>query len=915
MMSSHRHLGVAALEADLGAGEVPTLLPGQVESIHESFEPAAVLFGVAGVLADADNMQDAVNGVFRTVCEGLGWDVAALWRSDESGSVLRAAAFWDRTPRERNEFRTVTESTEFGPGMGMPGRVWATGRATWIDDFSSTNFPRAAAARKRGLHAAFAFPVAAGKRPLGVMEFFAKRYGSPGYEVLATMAAVGAQVGQFIRQSELEQAVDWHARRAQQVVDSSLDAVVTINREGLITGWNPQAERTFGWLASAALGRPLADTLIPMRYRSAHINAVDRTVRTGTPGRVLNQRVRIEAMHRDGHEIPVELTVTSLEGNGETFSAFIRDLTAEVERERQLAAALADQRRATDALQASRGLLSVLTEGTTDIVFVKDADGTYQLVNEAGARFLGVTADEAVGRKDLDLFSPEDAASHAARDARVAATGQALTTEHVTVIDGVPRTYQATVGPYRDANGSVVGTLGISRDITEQKRLEEELAHSALHDTLTGLPNRALFMDRLRHALSRIRRNKAQVAVAFVDLDQFKIINDGLGHAAADAVLVAVGQRLQEVVGSHATVARLGSDEFTVLWDDAPADVGASAQRLIDAFALPVILDDESEIFVRASAGIAVAQGSAQDADELLRWSDAAMYRAKQRGRGRFEVFEATADADPRSRLATANALAGAVDRGEFQLHYQPIVDLRSGSVVAAEALLRWKHPALGMVPPAEFIPLAEETGEIARITSWVVGEALRRCGSWHRAGIDVGVAINASARNLEDKDFATVIRGLLEVWQAPPALITIELTESAIMIDPTRTAAVLSDLRDLGVRLSIDDFGTGYSSLAYLQRLPVHEIKIDRVFVGKMISDPQSEAIVRSTIDLAHQLGFEALGEGAEDQATFDRLRDLGCDRLQGYHIARPMPPESFMDWIRTNHPTATRRRHARPV
>ena len=887
----------------------------EAESLPAAFEPAAVLFGVAEVLADANNMEDAVSGVFRTVCESLGWDVAALWRPDDAAGVLRAVAFWERTPRECDEFRTLTESAEFTRGAGLPGRVWATGRPAWTNNFGTTKFRRAAAARDRGLRAACAYPVAVGKRPLGVMEFFADRFESPHHQVSATLAAVGAQVGQFIRQSDLAQAVDWHARRAQQVIDSSLDAVVSMDRDGVIIAWNPQAERVFGWPAPAAVGRSLADTLIPARYRSAHVDAVNRTVSTGAPGRVLNQRVRIEAMHRDGHEIPVELTVTALEGSEDTFSAFIRDLSGEVERERRLADAAADHRRTTNELEASRGLLAVLTQGTTDIIFLKDVDGAYQLINEAGARFLGMPADEVVGRKDVELFLPEDAASHVSRDAEVTVTGQAATTEHVSLVDGVRRTYQATVGPYRDAHGSVVGTLGVVRDITDQKRLEEELAHRALHDELTGLPNRALFLDRLSHALSRRRRNKARVAVAFIDLDQFKIINDGLGHAAADAVLASVGRRLQDVVRAEDTVARIGGDEFTVLWEDAQADVAVRAQRLIEAFAAPVILVDGTEVFVRASIGVAVAQGPRQGADELLRWADAAMYRAKQRGRGRLEVFEPTTDVDPRPRLAIGNALAGAVDRGEFELHYQPIVNLRDGTVVAAEALLRWEHPAHGQVPPSEFIPLAEETGELRRITSWVVDEALRRCGSWYRAGTDIGVAINASAQDLEDDDFAKVIRGLLEVWHTPSRLVTIEVTETAIMMDPARTAAILSDLRDLGLRLSIDDFGTGYSSLAYLQRLPVHEIKIDRAFVGKMISDPQSEAIVRSTIELAHQLGLEALAEGVEDQTTLDRLRNLGCDRVQGYHVAHPMPPEGLSNWIRTHHPTATRRRHARAV
>jgi diguanylate cyclase (GGDEF)-like protein/PAS domain S-box-containing protein len=845
----------------------------------------------------ADTVEEATDTVLRLVCNALGWKAATFWRIDPASDVLRPVAVADDAGVDA--FKTATLTGAFPRGEGLPGRVWETGQPTWITDFADTSFPRAGSARRRGLHAAFACPVSVNGRVLGVVEFFGGGAEPRDADLLDMMAIVGRQLGLFIAQREMEDALRIQEQRAQQVVDSALDAIVTVNGDGVLTGWNARAEETFGWSALDVVGTPLAEVLIPPRYREAHTTAFNRLVATGRPGRVLSQRVRIEALHRDGHELPVELTVSQLPGGDHTMSAFIRDLTAEQNRERELAAAVADQIRANEELRRSHNLLQAVVEGTRDIVFVKDVEGRYQLVNQAATEFLGLRTDEVIGRRDIDLFDAGNATVHAARDAEVRLSGRLRTTQHQVGTGEDARIFEATAGPYRDGDGNVIGTFGISRDVTDQKRLERELAHRALHDPLTGLANRALFIDRLGQALARAQRTGAKVGVAFLDLDQFKIINDGLGHTAADTILVAVARRLQSAVRDGDTVARFGGDEFMVVWEDSPGDVTAVAQRLIDALQAPFTLDDGAEIYVRASVGVATAGTAAEPASELVRRADAAMYRAKQRGRNRVEVFEPGIDIDPRSRLSIANALARAVDRNEMFLEYQPVVHVGSNAVVAVEALVRWNHPEHGVVPPSTFIPLAEETGDILRITSWVLGEALRRCGSWHRAGLDVGVAVNVSAHDIANPDFPRVLRGMLEMWQTPPHLVTIEITESVVMLEPDRTLQVLHQLRDLGVRLSIDDFGTGYSSLAYVQRLPVNEIKIDRSFASTITTDAHSAAIVRSTIELAHDLELDVLAEGVEDADVLERLRASGCDRVQGYHIAPAMPLDNLRRWM----------------
>jgi diguanylate cyclase (GGDEF)-like protein/PAS domain S-box-containing protein len=843
-----------------------------------------ILFAVAAILAGSKDLPRAAEGVLRVVCEGLDWDAATFWQIDRHANVLRPVAGWDHPSRTGRDFRKATEAATFPRGSGLAGGVWDAGQPLSLVQFADEDFARARVARESGLQSVFAFPVATGDETLGVIEFFGEHVRPMNEIAAAEMSAIGALFGQFIRGLQLEEALDHQRELARRVLDSSLDAIVSIDSDGVITGWNRQAEATFGWTAAEATGRLLATMLVPIRHRARHNAAVERLVAGGKPGAVLDRRIRMEAMHRDGHEVTVELTVTALEGR-QAFTAFMRDVTSDLAREQ--------------TLRETLNLLGALTSDTTDIIFAKDASGAYQFVNAAGARFLGKAPIDLVGHRDIDLFPAPDATAHVLRDAEVQRTEESVTTEHVvTTSDGGQKIYQATVAPYRDDRGKVIGTLGVSRDITEQKMLERELAHRALHDALTSLPNRVLFVDRLQSAVARATRTGATLAVAFIDLDQFKVINDGLGHAAADELLVAVAGRLAKSVRRGDSVARFGGDEFMALWEDASDLNDGAAQRLMDVFTEPFVLGT-TEVFVRASIGVAIGRAGREGAEELVRRADAAMYRAKARGRARLEIYDADVDADRRPQMALSSSLARAVEHNQLLLHYQPIIDLGTGSIVSAEALVRWRHPQRGLLPPSAFILLAEEYGHIGALTAWVIKEALKRGAAWLRSGFDAGVAVNLSALSLVDDALVRVVSEALEKSTVPPGLLTLEITESAIMAEPERTASVLTELRRLGVRLAIDDFGTGYSSLAYLQRLPVHELKIDRSFVSGMASDRGREAIVRASVDLAHEFGLDALAEGVEDAATFDMLRGLGCDRVQGFHIARPMPVAGLRKWM----------------
>ena len=426
----------------------------------------------------------------------------------------------------------------------------------------------------------------------------------------------------------------------------------------------------------------------------------------------------------------------------------------------------------------------------------------------------------------------------------------------------------------------------------------EDLAHVAVHDTLTGLPNRVLLADRLGQALRRCTRTGSSVAVLFIDLDRFKFVNDSRGHAVGDELLVAVAERLRGVVRGHDTVARFGGDEFVVVCEDDDAAVQASviAEHVAEVLREPVLTDGQ-EVFLGASIGIAVADSGADSPESLLRDADAAMYRAKERGRDRCEFFDAVMRTEAVARLETQSALHRAVERDELRLHYQPVVDLASGEVRGVEALVRWARPHHGLVGPGAFIPLAEETGLIVPIGKWVLEEAARQVALWQEArpGQRLTVNVNLSAAQLRQPDLVDNLAAVIDTYGIDPGALCLELTESTFMEEAEGHGAALAALKALGVNLAMDDFGTGYSSLTYLKRFPVNVLKIDQAFVGGLGRDASDTAIVRSVIDLAHALGLTVVAEGVETADQAAHLCRLGCDLAQGYYFARPLPPDEL--------------------
>jgi diguanylate cyclase (GGDEF)-like protein len=439
---------------------------------------------------------------------------------------------------------------------------------------------------------------------------------------------------------------------------------------------------------------------------------------------------------------------------------------------------------------------------------------------------------------------------------------------------------------------------------SELSRRQEELAFLATHDPLTGLPNRTLILDRVEQMLVRARRSQAPVAALFIDLDNFKSINDTLGHGAGDELLRAVCARLHGVVRDIDALGRLGGDEFVIVAEGMSLDAGPEliAERLLDALKQPFELSGaEHRLIITASVGIAT--GDRGCAEDLLRDADIAMYRAKWSGKNRYVVFETGMQDAIQTRMEMEMDLRLAFERDEFFLVYQPTFDLRSMSPTGMEALIRWSCPTRGVVQPDDFISLLEETGLIVQVGEWVLNEACRQGAAWHAAGFPIGIAVNVSTRQLDTDNFAPTVAGALERSGLDPCALTLEITETTLMSNTEETAARLMQAKELGVRIAIDDFGTGYSSLAYLQRFPVDALKIDRSFISRMNQDREGEALIRTLVQLGKSLAIETLAEGIEQSGELSLLREEACDSGQGFLFARPLDVEAcepfLAEWI----------------
>ena len=682
-------------------------------------------------------------------------------------------------------------------------------------------------------------------------------------------------------QTELETRAEKLREQAQML---DLAPVLAHNLDDEITMWNTGAEKMFGWSREEALGKVVYRLL--QRQSSEPLDEIKaKILRDG------HWEGELVDIRKDGTRIVVsslQVLHTDAHGNPSAILEVNNDVT--------------ERRQAQEELRRSEERFRSLVQNSLDVITVIDARAYILYYSPSVETVLGYKPEDLIGRRapEENRIHPDDLPRvREVFDYLVENPGVNYSMElRMQHADGSWRTLEATANNLLE-DPSVGGIVINSRDITERKAIEEQLEHRAFHDDLTGLPNRALLTDRLEHALSRAERQERCVAVLFLDLDNFKVVNDSLGHRAGDEVLVAVAGRLRESLRPGDTVARLSGDEFIVLLEDLQEESEATqlAERLAECLRAPIEIGGQ-EMYLNASIGIAFGSSSEERPDDLLRNADVAMYRAKRRSEAGYRVFNVEMDTAARERLSLENDLRQAIESNELAVHYQPKVSLRSGEIVGFEALARWEHPRHGMVPPSKFIPLAEETGLIHELGRWTLRESCRQAQEWREQYADetfLIMCVNLSARQFQHPNLLQDVAEILRETGLDERLLCLEITESAAMEDVQSNIATLNKLKSMGVKLAIDDFGTGYSSLSYLNRFPFDYLKIDRSFVAKLGEGRENESIVLGTVMLAHALGMKVIAEGAETIEQVRILQNFSCDEVQGHYFLKALSAEEI--------------------
>lgn len=823
------------------------------------------------------------------------------------------------------------------PQEGVAGEAMRTGTTIVVEDYQTWEH-RVPGVAAQGVRASAAVPIVVGERPLGALVVRSNRPHRFDSVQLQTLALLAAQVGPVIEVARLYGESERRRREAEglaalaregatardidhasgvvtehacRLLGADYGGVVLIEPDGARAWWGVSGSQSDVWasrqplntqgpvaralserqtvvLALAEKGKFALDDL-PL-HRAEHGRtalATPLVTRQGTLGALLL-----------GWRSDCSLTQPQIQ----LAEALAGYAAATIENAR----AHTQEMRRAEELARSEARIRTLYEAVACGVLVLDPAGVITHANSVAEEMLGLSLGQMRGRAPASLWramaedgselAPQQRPGNLARETKSPVRGF---TAGLLRADGDLRWCQIDSVPVLDGNGELSQVVSSFIDITERKRIEEALEHQALHDGLTGLPNRTLLYDRLSQAIRTAIRDKTPLALMIIDLDRFKEVNDTLGHRVGDLLLQQVAERLRDGLREPDTVARTGGDEFAVLLPGADrAGATLVARKLIHEMEQPCLIEEES-IPVEGSLGIAIHPEHGTDAETLMRHADVAMYEAKRTASG-YAHYNRDQEQRTNLRRVVVSELRQAIEKNQLVLHFQPKVALKTRSVVGVEALVRWEHPEGILIPPERFVPLAEQTGLIEPMTWWVFNAALRQLQQWHARGLSVPVTLNLSTRTLHDPELPNHFSFLARMWHIPEESITIDITESSVMANPARTARMLQGLRSMGLHIAIDDFGTGFSSLSSLGRLPIEELKVDRSFIRTMVADPHDAAIVRAAIDLGHQLGLKVVAQGVEDQATCSLLEVLGCDQAQGHFFCPPLSSTEVEAWLK---------------
>lgn len=693
----------------------------------------------------------------------------------------------------------------------------------------------------------------------------------------STGAAIGA-TGSRMSRDMLTKTLEF----AEGIIATNPDILFEMDRNGrYLQIWTKHPEQLA--IAEQQLLGKTVNEILPPEEAAAALRAIQDADEKG-----VSDCHTIRIQQQNGEIRWFEHYVAKKPGGGtssKTFLVLSRDITA-----RKLAEDVRDEARTR--------LLTVL-QTIPDIVWLKDPDGVYLLCNHSFERLIGKVEAEILGKTDSDLFDADLARTYKEKDLAVVSAGDVLINEEWVMHSGSGQhiLLETRRVPIISAEGRTTGVLGVARDITELSASREKIHRMAFYDSLTALPNRALFYERLRQGTTASTHSAPPTGIMMIDIDHFKTVNDTMGHFIGDELLCEAAMRLRKCARIDDTVARLSGDEFAILLPDVRRDeeIAKIASKMLEAFNDPFVLDGK-EVFVSCSIGIAFYPDDSVDANDLMKYADSAMYSAKRSGRGNFQFYSKELTASARQRLMLESELRRAIERDELEVHYQPKVHLTSNMVIGSEALLRWRHREMGVISPAQFIPIAEDTGLIVGLGRWVFQEACKTATELNSDGRSPHkVAINLSSRQFQRPELIRTVTKILEETSCRPQWIEIEITESLLLDQRTETLATLTALQSMGITIAIDDFGTGYSALNYLTRFPVDTLKIDRSFINR--GDKRSAELVKAILSIARCLGQSVVAEGVEtiDQAAF--LIANGCDAAQGFLFSKPISKFAIMN------------------